>query len=355
MSHSLLRRAGITLATAALAVTAVLSSAPTASAAPAGDAAGWLAGQLEGGPFPDGFGGTDFGLTIDAGTALLEINRAGGARQVRDRLEATSSDYYTGDRFDDVGSTYANALAKLTSFVQATGGDARAFDGNDLVQRLEGQVSERGATQGRIVDTSEFGDFANSLGQSFAVRALAGAGSPQAVPARSYLLLQQCREGYFRLNMGEAGARRQSCDAAGPRKSKADLDTTAINLINLQQLDRPGRQVNRAIRSGLAWVADQQRRDGSFGSSAPTTASNANSTGLAAWALGEGARCGPAAKAATWVRSLQLGNGAIAYDRPSYRAARGDGVTRQTRDQFRRATAQAAPGLEYLRVKACRA
>ena len=46
--------------------------------------------------------------------------------------------------------------------------------------------------------------------------------------------------------------------------------------------------------------------------------------------------------------------GAVAYDRPGYRAGKRNGIDDGERDQWRRATAQAGPGLTYLAVKKCR-
>jgi hypothetical protein len=349
MSRTLLRRAGITLATGALAVTGALTSAPTASAAPADDAAGWLASELRGGlMFNDQFDFDDYGLTADAGFALIEVGgKARKVKQVRQALAANVDSWTTGVDFgsDDV---YAGSVAKALTFAtEAPRARPRSFGGVDLVERLEARVSDTG----RLADSGT-PDYANTIGQAFAVRGLHAAGSGEAAAATSFLLQQQCRQGYFRLSFSAPDAADQGCDAAG---GEADLDVTALALLNLQAVDGPTRAVKRATAAGLAWVADQQRRNGSFVGTGPTAVPNTNSTGLAAWALGQAGRCRPAAAAAGWVRGFQLANGAIAYDRPSYRAALGDGVTPQTRDQFRRATAQAAPGLEYLRVKACRA
>ncbi len=95
--------------------------------------------------------------------------------------------------------------------------------------------------------------------------------------------------------------------------------------------------------------------DGSFGGGTSTEGSNANSTGLVAWALGDT----PASRqAATWLRAHQAtaadaGNdlatetGAIAYDDAGLAAGRTDGITDAASDQWRRATAQAAPGIAW--------
>ena len=70
-------------------------------------------------------------------------------------------------------------------------------------------------------------------------------------------------------------------------------------------------------------------------------------------------------KSARWVRKLQVRGdvsgtplagekGALAYDRAAMKAAESDGITVETRDQWRRATSQAAPGLTFTSVKRCR-
>ncbi len=193
-------------------------------------------------------------------------------------------------------------------------------------------------------------DFANVIGQAFAVQGLRRVQSPEAGAATRYLLQQQCDGGFFRLQLPPEDAEDQSCGADGT----PDLDATALAVLNLQALPRQGRVVRRATRDALAWMVSVQRDNGSFGGGPGTAASNSNSTGLAAWVLGQARYCGPARGAARWVNRLALDNGAIAYDRAAYRTAQQDGITQETRDQFRRATAQAAPGLAYLSVRRCR-
>ena len=88
-----------------------------------------------------------------------------------------------------------------------------------------------------------------------------------------------------------------------------------------------------------------------------TAAPNTNSTGLAAWALGESCNVAAARKAAGFVRSFQvpagqtgpLGTevGAVAYDTAARTLGESEGITNETSDQWRRATAQAAPGLAW--------
>ncbi len=140
---------------------------------------------------------------------------------------------------------------------------------------------------------------------------------------------------------------------------------TALALLSLVEIEAPSAKVRSAIKRAGSWLARTQQDDGSFGGGDPTTAgSNANSTGLSGWALGEVGSCTKARQAARWVKRLQAGakdealapdKGAIAYNRRAFRTGKKDGIEVLARDQFRRATAQAAPALENLRKAQCKA
>ena len=58
--------------------------------------------------------------------------------------------------------------------------------------------------------------------------------------------------------------------------------------------------VAAALDEATAWLGSQQGPDGSFG--------NANSTGIAGWALGVSGNTAAATAAAGWVRAHQLAN-----------------------------------------------
>jgi hypothetical protein len=262
----------------------------------------------------------------------------------------------------DFGSSdvYAGSVAKALVFAQVSGGNPRSFGGVDLVKRLSKRVSTEAPTAGRIKDKSSFGDFANTIGQAYAARGLAAAQSPKADEVLGFLLQQQCALGYFRLNFAPEDKPKQGCDAGNPQKTSApDTDATAIALLNLLALPRPTRAVTRAIDNASDWLIGSQARNGSFGGGPSTEAPNANSTGLAGWALGAAGACRVANHAARWVYGLQLGglkhdNGAVAYDKAAYRAANAnDGIDDSQLDQFRRATAQAAPALVYVATDHC--
>ena len=68
-----------------------------------------------------------------------------------------------------------------------------------------------------------------------AAQALEAVGSEQAAPVTSYLLQQQCEEGYFRLPLtADAAAEDQTCDGA---EGQPSVDTTALVLNQLLEID----------------------------------------------------------------------------------------------------------------------
>ena len=363
-------RRGIVVAALLTTITPALASAvPGGSGsrpAPVDPVAGstgadWLAGQLTGGlVHNDQYAFDDYGLTIDV---ALGLAAAGGqdtrvatvAGAVADHVES----YTTGVDFGS-SDVYAGATAKALHLADVAGADPTAFGGTDLVTRLEGLTTDAGPSAGRIADQSEYGDYANTIGQAFAASGLDAAGSTEAAAATTYLLDQQCSAGWFRLLFtADATAADQSCDGGvASGSSKADPDTTSLAVILLaDQADDP--TVAAALTRAEAWLLDQQHDDGSFGGGTSTEAANSNSTGLAGWALGVRGHTAEAARAAVWVRGLQAadtapcttaltgGTGAIAYDAAAFTTGRTEGITEATTDQWRRASAQALPVLRW--------
>ena len=316
-----------------------------ADPSPSGTAAGtWLAGELTNGLMHNPqFDFDDYGLTIDAGLAELSMGNTAAATQIRNAIAAHVNDYITGDGGGDPGSKYSGATAKTLVLAQRSGANPSSFGGVDLVSRLESLV----APSGRIGDVSTFGDFANSIGQSFAVEGLNNANSTKGGAATSYLLLQQCPAGFFRLDLGDT----QCADNADP-----DTDVTAFAMLALQTR-RAQPAVDAALTKAVAWLKTTQAADGSFGGGAVTASPNTNSTGLAAAALGASCEIPAANKAAAYVRSFQVPAGqtgalasevgAVAYDAAARTAGQTSGITDSTSDQWRRATAQATPGLSW--------
>jgi hypothetical protein len=353
------------VASGALAFSGLTLVAAPAEAAPdplpAANGAAWLAGQLTDGLF----GGTcsfDCGNNIDAGLSLREVGGQDAAlAEMKDALPPLVEGYITGEAFGDGGSTYAGATAKSLVFAEETGLDSSSYGGVDLVQRLEDQVTAAGPSAGRIFDTSTFGDFANTLGQSLAVSGLGSAGSGELADTTSFLLQQQCGAGYFRLDFTkDETAADQSCEGGRATGGSApDTDVTALAVLSLVDQEDTSARVARALGRAESWLVSTQKADGSFGGGPTTEASNANSTGVAGRALAALGRSGPAEDAAVSVRRLQAAElaqcptslssetGAIALNATELAAGRTQGIPQAKRDQWRRASAQALPVLQY--------
>jgi hypothetical protein len=353
---SLVHRASVALLSTALAVSVVASGAPAQAAGAAGtpksQAAHWLKGQLRHGLIHNGqFDFDDYGLTADTALALKAIGHQGAALDDIRHALARHVDDYTTFKTD----RYSGATAKLLVVAQQLGAHPRNFGGVDLVSRLEHRVATDAPIAGRIQDKSQ-DDFANTIGQIFAARGLLKAGSASGVPALKFLLKQQCDHGYFRLDFNpDKTAAKQACGSSSP----ADTDVTALAVIELTALQDSYPSLAIALKDATRWLRKHQRADGGFGGSGPTSATNANSTGLAGWAFLTTGQCTPEHDAAVWVRRHQVRGdvsgtplagegGAIAYDHAAMKAAQQDGITQATRDQWRRATAQAAPVLQAL-------
>ncbi|WP_460713107.1 hypothetical protein [Nocardioides dilutus] len=334
----------------------------TATPAQAGDPIDqterWLGKQLTGGlVHNDQFDFDDYGLSIDVGLALQELGQPRTARTVRKAIAKNVDSYTTGADFGS-SDIYASATAKAAAFAQVTGADPSAFGGVNLIKRLARRVANKAPIAGRIQDKST-DDFANVIGQSFAVQALTTAGHKKAGKATRFLLAQQCKGGYFRLNFtADKTAADQTCDG-GKRKSTSAPDTDATALAVLALLENPklSKAVKASVTKAVGWLAKRQAKNGSFGGGTSTEAPNANSTGLAASALGAAGSCAQANKAAKWLTKLVVSgvsgeNGAIAYDKAALAGAQ-DGIGVTEEDQFRRATAQAAPALVYTIIDGC--
>jgi hypothetical protein len=333
-------------------------AAPSSAATPASLSGSWLARQLTTGVVHnDQFDFDDYGLTADTALALKAV---GGHQQTltktRKALAAHVNSWTTGVDFgsDDV---YAGSVAKAAVTAKALGGRPRSFGGVNLIRRLNSLVTPSGPAKGRIHDRGS-SDYANTVGQAFAAQALSAARSRKARSVVRFLIAQQCTKGYFRLNFAAAGAASQKCVSSDPVGSAPDPDTTALALLSLHTIKHPSAKVRTSMRKATRWLKRHQRKNGSFIGGPTTAQPNANSTGLAGSALGAVGACTRARKAATWIKRLQVTakvtgplsreRGAIAYDRAAFTAARSTGITTTSQDQWRRATAQAAPALRYL-------
>jgi hypothetical protein len=351
------RRAGTALVAAALTATLVVAGTQAeavSSSAPAGHGATWLADQLnQNGVIHNAqFDFDDYGLTADT---VLGLKAIGGHRpdvtRARKALARHVDDYTTFQT-----DRYAGPTAKLLVVAQQTGANPRHFGGVNLVKRLVARVATDGPIRGRIQDRSTSGDFANSIGQIFAVRGLLKAGNPTGADALRFLLKQQCGRGFFRLDFN---ADTTSPDQGCGKGDAADTDVTALAVVELARVSNGRPALKGALEDAVRWLKRNQNPSGSLGGAGPTSAPNANSTGLAGWAFLTVGKCGRAREAAGWLVELQVRGdlsgtplagerGAIAYDRAALKAAKQDGIDKTTRDQWRRATAQAAPALRTL-------
>ncbi|MBA2953652.1 hypothetical protein GON03_04940 [Nocardioides sp. MAH-18] len=356
-------RASAVLCAGLLTVTTVAGTASAAT--PEGDAAGWLADQpTKGLVYNKQYKFDDYSLSADIARALTAIGaKPRTVKAIRTALAHNVENWTAGAE----GSTdvYAGQVAKAIVLAQETGAKPRAFGGVNLVSRLEGRVATTGATAGRISDKSDYDDYANVIGQALAAQALSNAKSPLADEATSFLLQQQCAKGYFRLYFADPAAADQSCDGGARAGAVADPDATAMAVLSLQAIEKPTRTVRASIKHGVRWLKAQQRADGSFGGGVSTKGANANSTGLAATALGQAGLCGAAAEAAGWLQRLQVvqadasgtrlarHDGAIAYNRKALKDGLEHGIDKGTAYQWQMATVQAAPALKYLSKSAC--
>ncbi|WP_433221408.1 cell wall anchor protein [Dactylosporangium sp. CS-047395] len=346
--------AAVLAATVTAALTAALAAAAGAFAAPAPaeqsagrDAATWLATQLEDGVLTN-FGMPDIGLTIDALLALHATGAApAAADHVADQITANAAtfSYYEIDydndgdldRIVDAGST-----AKLLLAAEVAGRDPKQFGGLDLDAQTRALIATSGPHHGRVRDTTPEvygGDASNTFDQSLAILGLTRSGGvPDDVVA--YLIRQQCPAGGFRLNPDPAGT---ACTS----DAVPDVDSTAIAVQALVAADAaPGAAA--AAAKGVAWLQARQADDGSFvnGPQQPDpnlpSMPNSNSTGLAGEALAAAGQHAAADKASAWVAHLQLttgpDKGALAYSTAAFATGAIDDMTR---DQWRRATAQA--------------
>jgi hypothetical protein len=348
MSARFARRAATATVSLSLVATAA-AFAPAAQAAPSltatfeargSQAATWETAQLTDGRIHNSeFDFDDWGLTIDTAFALAAADRKKPVRQITRALRANYGSYVgTG------GEAYAGSWGKVLVATKVLKQNPRKFGGKNVRANTLKLLTPAtgGYERGRASDKSDFGDFSNTLGQSYVVLGLArSGGAPQ--DSVNYLRKQQCAGGFFREKMVVG-------KACGPASNhKPSIDATALAVHTLIAAKKHGAKVpGSSIEKAAGWLARHQRANGSFGQGA--FGPNANSTGLAGSALWVTGRKGAANDASRWVTRMQLtkangakkrDRGAIAYNVDARNAATKDGITKITRDQFQRATPQA--------------
>lgn len=326
--------------------TAVATPDARSFAEKADRAAGWETTQLRNGRINSvAFDVPDWGLTLDTYLGLVAAGTK--PRQARDVIRTVSKNVRRYVSFR--GDFYAGAVAKTLLARRVAGLDASIDRANlNLRRKLGGMVIDSGRQRGRVGDTGET-DYSNTLSQAFSVLGFGRSGRlPRSTVA--FLLRQQCPRGFFRLEMTARNCNRDD--------GTADVDATAFAVQALVKARREGVDLPRgAVRDTARWLTRAQNDNGSFSGRGLTKGANTNSTGVAAQALKLVNRDAAARQAARWISGLQLTRrtaagtpartdlGAIAYNRADFRAARRDGITRTTRDTWRRATPQAISGL----------
>lgn len=360
---------------AVLAGAGLIALAPAAQAAPddrpVDIAAGWVTGQLTDGKVVGRytFNGsevtyTDYGLTADAAISLAEVGGYSSTlTEIADAVAPTVTEAY-----DSFGTIYTGSMAKAAVLFQVAGQDPTAVGEVDLISDLLANIATADGINGRIQNVGETSfpsgeptDSANVFGQAFATRALLVQENARATDALQFLAKQQCDDGFFRLNFtADKAAADQTCQGAvGTAASDPSVDATAAAIIQLTGSGVSNGTISAIIDKAATWLADVQKADGSFGGGPTTTESNANSTGLAGWALGEAGLTAAAEKAAVWVRSRQVDEqgvcstglkaqtGAVAYDDATLAAGRANGITINTEDRWRRTTNPVFPVLQW--------
>ncbi|GLZ80597.1 hypothetical protein Afil01_54040 [Actinorhabdospora filicis] len=331
----------------------------TADPSPAQSAGSWLAHEVGAeGVLNTDFGTADWGLTIDA---LMALKATGAddatAAKITGALKARADEYFTLDLWSDKGQRVAGATAKVAYAAVIAGEDPAKYGKFDIESELRGLMRTTGLENGRFRDKMTADkEGGNAFDQSLAVLALSRtkSGVPQA--AVDFLIDQQCAAGGFRLYPFHNAEQSVLDDCDGQGNATLDPDSTSMAVQSLLAADANGKTgAKAAALKGAEWLKTQQKPNGSFAGSGWTAdVQNTNSTGLAGQALLATGSADASAKAAAWVKTMQLtaanggsakgDAGAIAYSEEARKDAVDNGFP-MSRDQFRRATAQAVLGL----------
>ncbi len=347
-----LRRVVLGLTTSAVLVGGTLVGTPAEAATPqAESAAGWLTTELQDGVLVlQGF--PSYGPTLDVFFAFDSLGVRRGARGAILAALADNVGSYIGAGRE----SYAGPTGKLLTAATADRRDPRDFGGVNLVARLADRIrTGDGPQRGRAVDRSQYGEYSNTIGQSFVVRGLAAADHRLLRATTRFLLKQQCPAGFFREDMDSSDFTCRS--GRGEGLSAPSVDSTAYAVMALSVARRNGvAGLGDDIRDAVSWLRDRQNDNGSFnGVSGPS----ANSTGLVATVLpGRFERA--ANRALRWLSRRQVtarnsdgtalaGDvGAIANNGRAFRDGAQDGITDGTRGSWYLATAQSAAALDDL-------
>ncbi len=136
------------------------------------------------------------------------------------------------------------------------------------------------------------------------------------------------------LSIADPKAAEQDCDADASLDSEQGPDVTALVVLQLAPMAQDDPDVAAALDSAGAWLEEQQGDDGSF--TDPMNGTNANSTGVAGWALRVLGEDEAADRAGAWLAELQIPDsesgelaaesGAVAYDSAALAEGREFGI-----------------------------
>jgi hypothetical protein len=331
------RRSALTAVVAV--VVAALAMAPSAAQAeqplPAQHSAGALQRYLttHGHHFTNS-GFPDYGLTLDGVIAM----DAAGVGDTESALTTTYVAEHLGKYIGAGTESYAGATAKalLVSLSQQRTPQG-SLGGVDLITRLKALET----STGQFKDRSRFGDFSNTIGQSFALISLRKAGQSLGTKAVPFLANSQCPNGGFRLDLSV-----NDC----LNNTKADPDATSFAVQGLLAAPQTSAVKGRLSRA-VTFLESQMDANGGVKGGASTGTPNANSTGLAVAALDANGRTASADKGRAFLTSLVYGcgfpskmRGAVAYNEAGFTAAQDRGSSAALTDQDLRSTAQATLG-----------
>lgn len=321
----------------------------------------WLAGEVGAKGFVEGQY-IDHGLSLDYASTL---GRVGGHEDVVDRvLDAMQSPRevtgYVSFYDEKKNGQYAGATAKLIDTVVGADRDPADYRA-DLVSDLEEMVVAEGEEAGRGKDTGKT-DYSNTISQSYVVRALAAmSGDDVLEPAVSFLLSQQCSDGWFRESMTAGPSGGFGCEegARGERAPSVDATAHAVQALLQVQDALSGElatEAEEAVAEAVGWLVSVQRDDGGYTVGGGAGRPNANSTGLATAALATAGEGESAGLGADWLLDLMVTEdadaaladeaGAVAFDARALTQAQDRGIKPAERYVWQRATAEAAAGLQ---------
>ena len=325
------------VAAGALLVPATAVDGPDTTTVADQAAAGYVDRLLTaGGGHLESFGYPDYGLTLDAVIALDaagagQDNASAATTFVADQVENYVA--YTDTTVDPPEQHYfANATAKALFVAAVQGEDPTDLGsgGTDLVARLQSLMT----AEGQFADQSSFGQYANTIGQSFGVLGLQRVGAGPDPLAVTFLRGVQCPDGGFPLTPTAPG---------GTCTSHADSTAFAA-----QALFAVGGTDDVDGEEALTYLADLQDSSGGVADLSLATTPNANTTGLAGQAFHAGGRVAQAQLASDYVEALQYGcdlpaalRGGVAYDQAAYDAQVAAGAAAVPADQDTRSTTQA--------------